>query len=70
VSRCDVRCGVTYLMLVTLLTSQAPMSWSKTDSENMKLYADTQHTEEGREGEGRTLRQVTVHGSGSEWVIC
>ena len=56
-------------MLVTLLTSHAPMSWLKTDArENMDLYADTQHTEEKREG-GRTLRQVTVHGS-SEWVRC
>ena len=45
------------------------MSWSKTDAEeNITLYADTQHTEEKREG-GRTLRQVTVHGS-SEWVMC
>ena len=36
------------------------MSWSKTDAEeNIHLYADTQQ----REG-GRTLRQVTVHGSG------
>ena len=34
----------------------------------MRLYADTQHTEEKREG-GRTLRQGTVHGS-SEWVMC
>ena len=56
-------------MLVTLLTSHAPMSWLKTNAPlNIRLYADTQHTEEKREG-GRTLRQVTVHGS-SEWVMC
>ena len=56
-------------MSVTLLTSHALMSWSNADArKNIPLYADTQHTEEKREG-GRTLRQVTVHGS-SEWVRC
>ena len=56
-------------MVVTRLTSHAPMFWLNADAEeNMLLYADTQHTEEKREG-GRTLRQVTVHGS-SEWVRC
>ena len=61
------RSGVTYSMSVTRLTSHAPMSWSKTDApDNIALYADTQHTEEWREKDGRTLSQVTVHGSGSE----
>ena len=69
VSRRVASSGVTYFMLVTLLTSHAPMSWLNCDaSKNMRLYADAQHTEEKREG-GRTLRQVTVHGS-SEWVRC
>ena len=45
-SRCVVRSGVTYAMLATLLTSQLPMFWSKTDADlNMDLYAHTHHTE-------------------------
>ena len=45
-SRCVVRSGVTYFILVTLLTSQLPMSWLKSDAPlNMDLYADKQHTE-------------------------
>ena len=44
-------------MSVTRLTFHAPMSWSKTDAyQNMYLYADTQHTEEGREKEGHSVR--------------
>ena len=45
-SRCVVRSGVTYSILVTLLTSQLPMFWLKADAQpNMYLYADKQHTE-------------------------
>ena len=43
------RSGVTYYMLVTLLTFHAPMSLSKADApRNIELYADTQQREAGR----------------------
>ena len=45
-SRRVVRSGVTYSILVTLLTVQLPMFWSNADAQlNMCLYADTHHTE-------------------------
>jgi len=60
---------VTILVISTLDVRTQQSCWLKADAlSNMYLYADTQHTEEKREG-GRTLRQVTVHGS-SEWVRC
>ena len=47
-----VRSGVTYPMLVTLPVFQLLMSWLNANaSENMYLYADTQHTKGKREGE-------------------
>jgi hypothetical protein len=53
-------------MFVTLLTSHAPMSWSKADAPlSIPLYADTQHTEKGRE-KGHSVRsRYTVVVSGS-----
>ena len=60
-------------MSVTLLTSHGPMSWLNTDAPmNMELYADTQHTEGGRE-EGHSVRSrytAVVWDSSSEWVMC
>ena len=48
-SRRVARGGGTYVILVTLLTSHWPMSWSKATAElNMPLYADTQQRSERR----------------------
>jgi len=60
-------------MVVTLLTSHRPMFWLNTIARlNIALYADTQHTEGGRE-EGHSVRSrytAVVWGSTSEWVNC